>query len=46
MQIPRLSNARMSIKQIPNLIFQATSQFSFKVYITLQCHDKYSSEIS
>ena len=39
MQIPRLSTARMNINQIPYLIFQATNQFSFKVYITLQCHD-------
>ena len=35
----RLSNARMKIKQIPCVIFQAISQFSFKLCNTLQCHD-------
>ena len=35
----RLSPARMKIKQIPKVIFQAKSQFSFKFCITLQCHD-------
>ena len=39
MQIIRLSTARMQINQIPYVIFQATSQFSFKFYITLQCHN-------
>ena len=38
-QIFRLSTARMKINQIPYVIFQVRSQFSFKFYITLQCHD-------
>ena len=29
----------MKINQIPCVIFQATSQFSFKFGITFQCHD-------
>ena len=39
MQIFRLSTARMKINQIPYVIFQATSQFSFKFCITFQFHD-------
>ena len=35
----RLSTARMKINQIPYVIFQAMSQFSFKFYITLQYHN-------
>ena len=31
--------ACMKINQTPYVIFQATSQFSFKFCITLQCHD-------
>ena len=31
----------MKNNQIPYVIFQATSQFSFKFCITLQCHDTY-----
>ena len=31
--------AHMKIKQIPSVIFQAASQFSFKFCITFQCHD-------
>ena len=38
-QIFSLSTAHMKINQIPYVIFQATSQFSFKFCITLQCHD-------
>ena len=38
-QIFGLSTARMKINQIPYVIFQATSQFSFKLCNTLQCHD-------
>ena len=34
-----LSTARMKIKQIPCVIFQSTSQFFFKFWITFQCHD-------
>ena len=29
----------MKINQIPYVIFEATSQFSFKFWITFQCHD-------
>ena len=29
----------MNINQIPYVIFQATSQFSFKLCITFHCHD-------
>ena len=39
MQIFRLSTARMKINQIPYVIFQTTSQFSFKFCITFQYHD-------
>ena len=34
-----LSTAPMRIKQIPLVIFQATSHFFFKFWITFQCHD-------
>ena len=36
-----LSNALVKICQIPHVIFQTTSQFSFKFCITLQCHERY-----
>ena len=39
-QIFRLSTAYMKINQIPCVIFQATCQFSFKICINIQCHDK------
>ena len=39
-QIFRLSTACMKINQILYVIFQATCQFSFKICITFQCHDK------
>ena len=39
MKIFRLLTTRITINQIPYVIFQATSQFSFKFCITLQCHD-------
>ena len=39
MQIIRLLTAHMKINQIPYVIFQATSQFSFKFCIILQRHD-------
>ena len=39
MQISRLSTVCMKINQIPYVILQATTQFSFKFGITLQCHD-------
>ena len=35
----------MKICQIAHVIFQTTSQFSFKFYMTLQCHEIYSSVI-
>ena len=38
-QIIRLSTAHMRISQIPCIIFQATSQFSFKFCITFKCYD-------
>ena len=38
-QIVRLSTAWMSINQIAYVIFQATSQFLFKLCDTLQCYD-------
>ena len=38
MQIIRLSTAHMKINQISYIIFQATSQFSFKFGITFQYH--------
>ena len=40
-QIFRLSTACTKINEIPYVIIQATSQFSFKFCITLQCHDTY-----
>ena len=42
MQIFRHSTDRQKINQIPDVIFQDTSQFSFKYCITLQCHDTWS----
>ena len=39
MQSFNLSTARMKIKQISYVIFQARSQSFFKFCITLQCHD-------
>ena len=38
-EIFRLSTARMKINQIPYIIFQVTSQISFKFCNTLHCHD-------
>ena len=35
MQIFRLSTARMKINQISYVIFQTTSQFSFRFWISL-----------
>ena len=35
----------MKICQIAHVIFQTTSQFFFKFYMTLQCHEIYSSVI-
>ena len=39
LQVFGLSTAYMKINQILYVIFQATSQFSFKLCNTLQCHD-------
>ena len=36
----RLPSAVVKISHIPHVIFQTTSQFFFKFYITLQCHEK------
>ena len=33
--------ALVKICQIPHVIFQTTSQFFFKFYMTLQCHGRY-----
>ena len=38
-QIFRIWTACMKINNIPYVIFQATSQFSFKFCIIFQCHD-------
>ena len=35
----------MQICQIPDVIFESTSQFSFKVCINLQCHIKHNSSV-
>ena len=35
-----LSTAHMKTKHISYVIFQATSQFFFKFWITVQCHDR------
>ena len=35
----RVSTAGMRINQISYVILQATSQFSFKFFIILQCHE-------
>ena len=35
-----LSTTRVKIQQIPHAIFQTKSQFFFKVWITLQCHER------
>ena len=37
------SSVLMKICQIAHVIFQTTSQFFFKFYMTLQCHEIYSS---
>ena len=39
-QIFRLSTARVKVHQIPHVIFQTKSQFFFKVWIFLQCHER------
>ena len=43
MKVPILifSSILMKICQIPDLIFQTTSQFFFKFCMTLQCHEIY-----
>ena len=42
-QIPslRLSSAMVKICQIPHVIFQTTSKFFLKLWITFQCHERY-----
>ena len=39
----RLYTAHVKIHQIPHAISLTKSKFSFKVWITLQCHERYSS---
>ena len=39
-QIFRLSTAHIKINQIPHVNFEKTSQFLFKLCITLQCHER------
>ena len=34
----RFSSARVKIRQIPHLIFESTSQFSFRFCINIKCH--------
>ena len=36
----RFSNALMKICQNPHIIFQTTSEFFLKFYMTLQCHER------
>ena len=39
-QIFRFSTARVKIHQISHVIFQTKNEFLFKVWITLQCHER------
>ena len=39
-EIFRLLSGWMKIQQIPYVMFETTSQFFFKPFITLQCHEK------
>ena len=39
-EIFRLLSGWVKIHQIPYVIFETTSQFLFKLFITLQCHEK------
>ena len=41
MQIFRFSTARVKIHQISHVIFQTKNEFLLKVWITLQCHQRY-----
>ena len=34
----RFSSAQVKIRQIPHVIFESTSQFSFRCCINIQCH--------
>ena len=38
--ILNLSSALVKISHMPHVIFQSTSQFFFKFWITLQCHER------
>ena len=39
-EIFRLLSGWVKIHQIPHVIFETTSQFFFKLFITLQCHEQ------
>ena len=39
----RLLRGRVKFEQIPHVIFESTSQFFFKLCITLQCHERWLS---
>ena len=39
-EIFRLLSGWVKIQQIPSVMFETTSQFFFKLFITLQCHEK------
>ena len=39
-EISRLLSGWVKMHQIPYVIFETTSQFFFKLFITLQCHEK------
>ena len=39
-EISRLLSGWVKIHQIPYVMFETTSQFFFKLFVTLQCHEK------
>ena len=39
-EVFRLLSGWVKIHQIPYVMFETTSQFFFKLFITLQCHEK------
>ena len=39
-QIFRIFTAQIKIHQISHVIFQAKGEFFFKLWITVQCHEK------
>ena len=40
-QSPNFDAFKCSAENLPNCLFQTTSQFFFKMCITLQCHERY-----